>query len=210
MDNTAVRIDTHSPRTIDFARLVGRGWYRLPTATRARFAEHPAADTPIRYAGVMHAVRSSLAGSVLAHATRLLGTPFAPWRGANVPMEILLRDGGSAAITWERVYHYPGRPPVHVCSTKRLGADGSLLECVGFGLGMRLAVFEADGALHFLSLRYFWRVGARFLWLPRWLTPGTTHVVHTDLGGGRFRFTMNIHHALFGTLFHQDGVFHRA
>ncbi len=81
---------------------------------------------------------------------------------------------------------------------------------MGHGLGMRLEVFERDGALHFLSRHYFWRVAGFCLRLPYLFSPGTAHVVHTDLGGGYFRFTMDFRHCLFGTLFHQDGTFRRA
>jgi hypothetical protein len=94
-----------------------------------------------------------------------------------------------------------------VRSEKRMLAHGELLECVGGGFGMRLTVFEAEGALHFKSRGYFWRLGAWLVPLPALLTPGVAHVVHQDLGDGNFRFVMTIRHALLGTLFYQDGVF---
>jgi hypothetical protein len=195
---------------IDFERLVARdGWWRLAPDIRRRFSEKPTPETPIRYIGVMQRVRCSTSGWLLAQCCRLIGTPFAPHRGADVPVAITLRHDVAGGVIWEREYRYPNRPAVVVSSTKRVDADGSLLECVGFGLGMRLAVFEANQALHFLSVRYFWRIGRRQLQLPHLLTPGTAHVTHEDLGRGRFRFTMTIHHRLFGTLFQQDGVFQR-
>lgn len=193
----------------DFARLVGHaGWWRLAPDIRRRFSEKPAVATPIRYHGVMQQVWCSPGGYLLAQACRLLGTPFAPWNGRDVPVAIRLHQAADGGITWERVYHYPRRR-VRVWSTKRLAEDGGLLECVGFGLGMRLAVFEVGGALHFMSLRYFWRVGRWLIGLPALLTPGVAHVIHEDLGQGRFRFTMSIRHRLLGTLFRQSGVFQR-
>ncbi len=194
----------------DFERLVGvPGWRRLAGDIRRRFSEKPEPGQPIRYAGVMHAVQCSLLGLLLAQCCRLIGTPFAPYRGVDVPVGISLLYGGDAAsIVWDREYRYAGRAPILVRSVKVSTPDG-LLECVGHGLGMRLAVFERDGALHFLSQRYFWRLGGWTLRLPHLLSPGAAHVVHTDLGGGRFRFTMDFRHPLFGSLFHQDGVFQR-
>lgn len=194
----------------DFARLVGHdGWWRLAPDIRRRFAEQPLAGQPICYQGVMQQVQCSGAGYLLAQCCRLLGTPFAPWRGADVPMAIRLRHAADGGIVWEREYRYPQREALCVRSTKRIAADGGLLECVGFGLGMRLAVFEAGGALHFMSLRYFWRIGRWLIGLPHVLTPGTAHVIHQDLGQGRFRFSMTIRHRLLGTLFQQSGVFER-
>ncbi|AXQ30135.1 DUF4166 domain-containing protein [Solimonas sp. K1W22B-7] len=198
------------PPPPDFEALVGReGWWRLPAAVRQRFHEKPAPQAPIRYVGVMHQVECSTLGWLLAQCCRLIGTPFAPWRGRDVPVAITLRHDDDGVI-WEREYRYPDRPAITVSSTKRIGSDGSLRECVGCGFGMRLAVFEANRALHFLSLRYFWQPGGRLRWLPGLLSPGVAHVIHEDLGDGRFRFAMTIHHPWFGTLFQQDGVFHRA
>jgi hypothetical protein len=194
---------------IDFAALVGNdGWWRLAPDIRRRFGEHPTATRPIRYAGVMHTVRCSTPGWLIAQVARLIGTPFATFGGAEIPVAIRLRHGGARAVVWEREYRRAAGTET-VVSTKRLGDDGALHECVGGGFGMRLAVFEAGGALHFLSLRYFWSVGSFTLWLPALLTPGTTHVIHEDLGDGRFRFRMTIKHRWLGMLFEQDGVFAR-
>jgi hypothetical protein len=193
----------------DFERLVGSaGWSRLAGDIRQRFSEKPRPGRPIRYIGVMQAVQCSLLGLLLAQCCRLIGTPFAPWRGSRVPVAISLVHAGEHAVTWDRVYDYGWREPVLVRSTKVSTPQG-LLECVGCGLGMALEVFERDGALHFLSRRYFWRIGGLTLQLPALLGPGTAHVVHTDLGGGYFRFTMDFSHPWFGTVFHQDGVFRR-
>jgi hypothetical protein len=194
---------------IDFAALVGNdGWWRLASDIRRRFGEHPTAARPIRYAGVMHTVRCSTVGWLIAQVARLIGTPFATFGGADVPVAIRLRHDGPRAVVWEREYRR-GAGTETVMSTKRLGDDGALLECVGGGFGMRLAVFEAGGALHFLSLRYFWSAGGVTLWLPELFTPGTTHVIHEDLGDGSFRFRMTIRHRWLGMLFEQDGVFAR-
>jgi hypothetical protein len=195
---------------VDFEHLVGReGWWRLAPDIRKRFTEKPTALQPIRYLGVMQQVDGSRIGALLAQCCRLIGTPFAPYRAADVPVAITLRFEPSGGVIWEREYRYVDRPAATVRSTKRIGDDGALLECVGFGLGMRLAVFEANRALHFLSLRYFWRIGGREFRLPALLSPGTAHVIHEDLGAGRFRFSLTIHHALFGLLFEQHGVFQR-
>lgn len=194
----------------DFERLVGAaGWSRLADDIRQRFSEQPRPGRPIRYIGVMHAVHCSLPGLLLAQCCRLIGTPFAPRRGTQVPVAISLVHAGEHAAIWDREYDYGGCQPVLVRSTK-VSTPAGLLECVGHGLGMELEVFERDGALHFLSRRYFWRIGGITLYLPAWLGPGTAHVVHTDLGGGYFRFTMDFRHRWFGSLFHQDGTFQRA
>ena len=204
------RVTTPDEGGLDFARLLGAGWLRLAPDIRDRFSEKPKPGRPIRYRGTMEVVDSSAAGWMLAQFCRLIGTPFAPWRGCDVPVAITLRAvPGEDAIIWEREYRYRGRKPMLVRSIKRCGRDTGLREYVGGGFGMSLDICEEDGALHFRSRRYFWRRGGRLLWLPRPLTPGATHVVHQDLGDGSFRFAMTVRHRLFGTLFHQDGIFRR-
>ncbi|HVJ53341.1 MAG TPA: DUF4166 domain-containing protein [Aliidongia sp.] len=194
---------------IDFERLVGAfGWRRLPADIRRRFGHEPEPGHDIRYVGIMSRVDCSLAGLALAQLCRLIGTPFAPYRGADIPVDILLRATPSGdGIVWMRDYHYPGLDPIRVSSTKQAAGDGTLLECVAYGFGMRLEVFEADRILHFRSLGYFWQVWGRRVPLPDLLSPGRAHVIHQDLGRGRFRFAMTIRHPLLGMLFEQDGIF---
>jgi Domain of unknown function (DUF4166) len=193
----------------DFATLVGvAGWHRLAPDIRRRFTAAPTLAQPIRYEGVMSQVECSRAGWLLAQICRIFGTPFAPHRGTDVAVAITLRAApADGAIIWEREYRYPGRAPILVRSAKRMADDGGLLECVGCGFAMRLVVTEEAGALHFRCRRYVWRLGIFEIRLPALLSPGVAHVLHEDLGDGRFRFAMSIRHRLFGLLFYQDGVF---
>jgi hypothetical protein len=192
----------------DFAALIGYdAWSRLVPDVRRRFSAHPSDTRPIRYVGVMRRVEASSAGLLIAQAGRLFHTPFAPYRGRDVPVEIILRANlADGEIVWDRIYRYEDRPSALVRSIKRQTAQG-LMECVGGGFAMRLAIYEKDGALHFESRRYVWRIAGFTIPLPHFLSPGTAHVIHQDLGDGRFRFSMTIRNRLLGMLFLQDGVF---
>jgi hypothetical protein len=193
----------------DFKSLLDNaGWLRLRPDIRRRFSAPPDAGREIRYSGVMQAVEASLAGRILVQLCRVFGTPFAPFRGRNVPVDIVLRSReGDGAIQWEREYRFHDRTPIKVSSFKTKSAEGDLREWVDGGFGMSLDVYEEDEALHFRSRRYFWRHGRLQIALPAFLTPGTVHVVHEDIGGGRFRFVMTVVHGLFGQLFFQTGEF---
>jgi hypothetical protein len=189
----------------NFERLLGPdAWQRLPAAVRARFATdaHAHSKTTI-YAGTA-VVRATLAGRAFAHLCRCVGTPVAPYVGESVPMRVRVFRV-DAGIVWERHYDFAGRACV-VTSTKQTDGE-SLVEKLGAGLYMRLRTFEEDGALHFASDGYFFRVGDFALPLPDWFLPGGTHVLHEDLGRGEFRFTSRTHHPWFGEMFFQDGVF---
>lgn len=198
--------DAHE--TVFRRRLGAKAWRRLSPAIRERFARHPSAAQPILYDGAMIEVRRSTAGAALAHLCRLIGTPLAPFAGRNVPIRVKVYDDGTGGVVWQRTYAFPRRRPITVASTKKADLRAGLVECVGGGFGMTLDIYERDGALHFESRNYFWQVGGLRVPLPGLLAPGVTHVVHSDLGGGFFRFAMRIVHPLLGETFFQDGVFH--
>ena len=213
MSATATILSSSSPRhdlapDPSFERLLGElAWRRLAPAIRERFRWKPAAGAEIRYVGEMLVVRSSRLGWLMAQLCRLIGTPLAPHRGTDVPVTVRLSlDGDGHGIVWERLYHFPGRAPVRCVSVKRAAAGG-LVEVVGRSIGMRLALSERHGALHFRSTGYFWQTRRRRIALPAFLTPGEMHVVHADLGAGRFRFRISVTHRLFGQIVYQDGVF---
>ena len=191
------------------AKAVGApGWWRLKPEIQRRFAADVKAGQVTCYDGVMSEVSCSLAGWLLAQVCRLLGTPLATAAGRDVPTTVLVYpDPGGAGTVWDRIYFFPEKRPVTVRSSKVLDEQDRLLERVGGGFGMLLRVFEQDGALHMVSRRYFLEWRGRRLSLPDLLSPGTAHVIHSDEGGGLFRFRLTIAHRLLGTLIFQDGLF---
>jgi hypothetical protein len=185
-------------------------WGRLPPAVRRRFATHAAAE----YVGTFEVVHASRMGLLIAQLCRLIGTPVVPHTGRNVSacVSVIPELRGTC---WVRKYHWPHGTST-VRSTKVIDARDGLIEVLSAGLCMALEVFERDGALHFVSRRYFFELplpGAgrtmRFA-LPHWLSPGITHVEHRDEGGGCFRFTMRVQHGLLGETYYQTGLFHAA
>jgi hypothetical protein len=199
---------TRGPSTTQFVpnfeRLLGPdAWSRLPAAVQVRFGVDAHAQDSTVYVGTT-LVRASLTGRVLAQLCRCIGTPVAPYIGEDVPMRVRVYRADDG-IVWERCYAFAHGDCI-VKSTKQF--DGAaLVEKLGAGLQMRLRVFEEQGALHFVSDGYFFRIGERSFRVPDWFLPGGTHVTHRDLGAGRFQFTMRTHHPWFGEMFFQDGTF---
>jgi hypothetical protein len=72
---------------------------------------------------------------------------------------------------------------------------------------MRLTLGVEAGELVFRSSSYFWRIGRWLAPLPLLLTPGRCTVVHRDLGGGRFRFSLVFRHSLAGEAIVNAGDF---
>jgi hypothetical protein len=201
--------ETGRPRVPNFIELLGvEAWHRLPGAVRARFAPHDLTrEYEVLYQGRMR-VRASWLGRCLAHLCRWMGTPVVPFVHEDVPVSVRVFDNPDRTGTvWERRYHFPGRTPVTVSSTKQVEPDGTLVEALGAGLRMRLKVFERRGELHFLSNGYCFQIGALRIDLPQWLLPGPTLVTHVDLGAGQFLFSMHTAHRRWGEMYEQNGRF---
>lgn len=189
---------------------LGADWARLDPAVQARFDREPALGETIVYDGTMETIRRSGAGWLFATFTRIIGNPLTPFAGANVPMEVALyKKPGCRGVFWRRTYFYPQRAPYVVVSTKEESRDGKMLECVGGGFGMQLKVTAENGEMHFRSQRYFWRGLGFRLPLPHWVSPGAAHVIHRDIGGGQFIFSISMRHPQLGETFFQQGVFRR-
>jgi hypothetical protein len=179
-------------------------WARLPQAVQSRFAPGHAAAS---YEGQMD-LRCSSVGRFYAGLARLLGGPLTSANADAVPTSVRVFDNGRGGVVWERSFHCcAGAAARVVRSTKELGPDGGLLERTDGGLSMALDVFEDNGSLVFQSHRFYFVLGRVRLAVPPWLTPGVCRVEHTDLGGGRFRFTLRMVHPQWGETFHQSGVF---
>jgi len=205
MRSLTVPVRSDSTTTaLDLAALVGaEGWARLPAAVRRRFA---AGHADCTYRGSLD-LRCSRAGRVIAFLSRAFGAPLAATEASAVPATVRVRDDGRGGVVWERRFHCDPARDHLVCSTKEIAPDGRLRERVAGGLGMALDVFEEAGSLVFRSRHFVLILGRFSVRLPALLAPGTCRVTHTDLGGGRFRFALDMVHPLWGRTFHQSGVF---
>jgi hypothetical protein len=95
-------------------------------------------------------------------------------------------------------------------SSKRFTGPTGLEEYIGFGVSMALHVSVENEVLVFRSAGYCLQLGPLRVPLPVWLTPGDLTVTHSDLGGGTFRFALEIVHRRFGKLLRQSAVFREA
>ncbi len=182
-------------------RIIGaRAWQSLPEAVQRRFAR----VSPAEYLGETDTTLSVL-GRLFAWALFPFGAPIPILTGVRKALvRVNVKDGG---ISWTRIYRGPLGLAFQVRSIKRPSEDGRLFECCAGGWTMLLDVFADQGSLVFRSCRFFWRGGGLSLPLPVWLTPGIAEVRHTDLGFGRFRFTLSFEHPWFGRTVFQDGEF---
>ena len=186
-------------------------WERLPRATRQRFAKRLAGGNTAIYVGEVVEIRLSRIGWWVAQLARLIGGPLPTGVDAHVPSIVTVtEDAATGGQIWTRICARRHGFPQVIHSSKRFAGPTGLEEYVGYGVSMALRICVEHEALLFRSVGYALLVGGLRLRLPEWLTPGDLTVTHSDLGGGAFRFTLEIVHPRRGTLIRQSAVFREA
>jgi hypothetical protein len=186
-------------------------WATLPTQIRRRFSRRLADGNTAVYVGEILETRTNMAGWLLAHAARLIGSPFPVGRDTHVPSVVsVTEDMPNGGQIWTRLYARRAGFPQIIHSAKRFAGPTGLEEHVGCGVGMALTVHAADAALLFRSAGYFVALRGRRVHLPHWLTPGALTVTHGELADGWFSFTLDLVHPRFGALIRQTAVFREA
>ena len=186
-------------------------WGRLPLAIWRRFSKRFADGETVVYVGEVDESRFSRIGWWLAQFARLVGGPLPTGTETGVPMIVTVtEDTASGGQIWTRICARTRGFPQVIHSSKRFAGPTGLEEYVGYGISMALRISVEREALVFRSVHYSLQAGPLRIVLPPWLTPGDLTVTHSDLGGGVFRFTLEIIHPRFGRLIRQSAVFREA
>lgn len=193
-----------------FSDLVGhKAWNKLPAAIRRRFGKRLQGGASVAYQGQVIAMQMNLAGRILAQAARIIGAPL-PYDMSSVGQPAVVsvtEDIAGSGQFWIRQYGRAAGFPQVVHSSKRFSGPTGLEEYIGYGIGMALNVSAEDSDLLFKSDHYFLQFLGGRLRLPRLLSPGDLVIGHHDLGGGQFRFSLDLRHRLLGQLIYQDAIF---
>lgn len=209
------RDETLPPPTLDdlrFRALLPRAdWQALPEPVRRRFSKRLCGGCTVIYTGRITTMRRSRLGAALAQALRVVGAPLPLSAETDVPSVIsVTEDVATGGQVWTRLYANRHGFPQIIHSAKRFSGPTGLEEYLGLGLTMALRVAREAGTLVFRDAGYAWRLGRLRLALPRCLDPGRLTVRHADLGNGRFAFTLDLVHPVFGELVHQAGLYRDA
>jgi len=200
-------LDDHRFRAL----LPDEDWGRLPVAIWRRFSKRLGEGKTVAYVGEVDDASFSPIGWWIAQITRVIGGPLPTGCETGVPIIVTVtEDAVSGGQIWTRICGRRDGFPQVIHSAKRFAGPTGLEEYVGFGVTMPLLISVANEALCFRSAGYALQLGRFRLPLPEWLTPGDLMVTHADLGGGTFRFTLEIIHPRFGTLVRQSAVFKEA
>jgi hypothetical protein len=190
------------------ALLSAEDWAALPPPIRRRFSKRLAGGHTVVYVGEVVETVMSRGGWLLAQVARLIGAPLPTSRDAGVPSVVTVtEDMATGGQIWTRLYTRRQGFPQVIHSSKRFAGPTGLEEYVGTGIGMALTVHVEAGALVFRSAHYFLQLGTVRLRLPAWATPGALCVRHVEQGNGRFQFTLDLNHPVFGQLIAQVATF---
>jgi Domain of unknown function (DUF4166) len=193
------------------ALLPDEEWGRLPLAIWRRFSKRLADGKTAVYVGEIDEACFSRIGWWLAQVARAIGGPLPTGAETQVPMIVAVtEDAASGGQIWTRICARRHGFPQVIHSSKRFAGPTGLEEYVGYGVSMALRISVEHEALLFRSVGYAVQIGRLRLPLPEWLTPGDLTVTHADLGGGAFRFSLEIVHPRFGPLIRQSAVFREA
>src|SRR5882757_6198579 len=183
-------------------------WGRLPLAIWRRFSKRFADGETVVYVGEVEEASFTPLGFWLAQLARVLGGPLPTGNETGVPMVVTVtEDAASGGQIWTRICARSHGFPQVIHSSKRFAGPTGLEESVGCGVSMALRISVEHEGLYFRSAGYFLCIGRLRLPLPERFTPGALTVSHTDLGGGLFRFTLDIVHSRLGPLLRQSALF---
>ncbi|AQR75793.1 hypothetical protein BXU08_09295 [Sphingomonas sp. LM7] len=187
--------------------MLGRRWLFLAPAVRRRFLRKIALGGCVTYVGEVVECRMSIAGRLLAQVARLIGAPLPLGSDTGVSASVsITTDKDGRSQYWTRQYGRRHGFPQVIHSAKRFAGPTGLEEYLGLGVGIALRLEERGGALWFVSDHYFLRLAGVRLPIRNGLI-GQLLVGHTDLGSGRFAFSLDLVHPWLGELVHQLAVF---
>jgi len=205
--SSEILLDDHRFRAL----LSDDDWGRLPLAVWRRFSKRLAGGKTVVYVGEIEESSHSRAGWWLAQLTRLIGGPLPTGSDTGVPIIVTVtEDAASGGQVWTRICARSRGFPQVIHSAKRFAGPTGLEEYIGFGISMALRLSVQHEALFFHSAGYFLSLGRLRLPLPEWLMPGKLTVSHADLGGGTFRFSLELVHPRHGLFIRQSAIFREA
>jgi hypothetical protein len=191
-----------------FRRLLGEAaWQRLAPAVRRHYDLCPE-GTSARLRGVMEEIRHAPPAKpwlLVAGWFKAL----VPYQGRDVPTEVRnwTEAGRPDAVFWHRVFRFAdGRATVFASRMERSGPL-EVIEFLRFGVGVRMAVSERDGALVYTGQGHCWRLGRLLLGIPDWLLLGQATVVESAVSDREVRVDFELVHPLWGRTFGYRGRF---
>ncbi len=189
-------------------RALGEQWDELDAIVKQHYDITPGNDSAMVIRGIMSEVYHSKIAKLFLLPGRLFGA-LVPYRGKDIPTEVKnwTTEDNLSAMFWYRTLIFPNKAPV-IFRSRMEHIDGNeIIEYVKFGMGIRLHAYSKNGALHFRSKGYVWKVGPITLPIPNWAILGDAEIVEKSISDTVFFIEFNMIHPLFGKTFSYTGTF---
>ncbi|MEM8793685.1 MAG: DUF4166 domain-containing protein [Pseudomonadota bacterium] len=190
------------------ALLRAEDWKSLPQPVRVRFSQHLKGGESVVYAGELTVSERKPFGILISELARLIGAPLPLTSDVGVPSIVgVTEDVSGGGQNWSRLHCNKKGFPQAIHSAKRFSGPTGLEEFIAPWLSVALRVSAETGSLVFRSDHLALHILRRRVTLPRWLSPGDLIVKHTEIGNGRFRFSLELTSRVLGRLFFQEGIY---
>ena len=189
-----------------FKSVFGADWDRLPPVMLRHYANRAFCNDLARAEGVLK-VESSWLGRLLKPFLWLTGI-LVPYEGDNIPVTVdFVTKDSENSFAFDRVFHFPGRPPVRFYSKLIPVGGGEMVERMNGGMCWR-SEYSWNG--HKILLRhkgYALNIFHFYLPLPLTWLFGAGYAEETPLDDESFSMLMEVRHPLFGKIFGYSGNF---
>ena len=186
-----------------FEQALGSSWQQLHPTVRRHYDLKSGDELLLE--GTMSEVFHSMWVKPFILFGRLFGA-LVPYRDSNVPVEVHnLCQPGSNALHFRRIFFFPNRKPYPFVSRMEHLSGNEIVEFVRLGLGIRMKVSVSDGALHYATNGYLWRLGLLRLTLPDWLFFGSGVITERGVSDDEVELEFTLTHPLFGKSFRYAG-----
>lgn len=189
-----------------FMSVFGKQWESLPDVMHKHYANRGYSSDRVTVDGIMK-VEVSLFAKLISPFMRLTGA-LAPYAGENVPVTVHFdSEQNSNAFCFNRIFHYPNRPPYHFRSRMIPTGGNEVIEFMPAGIGWHAAYSFDDQKIVMKHLSYKIKAFGRMLSLPLELVLGRGYAEEEALSDDSFRMYMDIRHPLFGKVYAYSGEF---
>ncbi len=153
-----------------------------------------------------------LAAFLLLAPARLFGGPVL-LREDNIPVRVKnSSQPQNKAMHWHRSFKIPGRTrPIIFKSSMEYAGGNEIIETIGtnprFGMGIKMAIRQEQGAIIYESTDYLLKLGALRLPLPGHMLLGRAWVEEKEIDNQHIALKFTIKHPLWGRIYAYSGTF---
>lgn len=187
---------------------LGENWENLSDIVKQHYDITPGKPSNMVIKGIMDEVYHPPIAKLFLLPGRIFGA-LVPYKGKNIPTEVKnwTTAENQAAMFWYRTLVFPNKAPVIFKSRMEHIKDNEIIEYVRFGMGIRMAMSEKDGALIFKSIGYVWKIGGIKIPIPTWAILGDAEIIEKAMPDNRFYIDFNMIHPVFGKTFSYSGIY---